>query len=115
MAKDRRQLIYRTLRNLGALPQGHTPDVQEYEAIDNIVDPVIEDLIARDIVYIEDVDAIEDQYFLALAHVVAGAALPEFGLQNDAAMTARAIKGEMDLQKAAATHPTYKPLEIQAY
>ncbi len=92
-----------------------TPNVQEYNAVDELVDPLIEDLIARDVAYIEDVDAIEDKYFIALGHVLAGAAAAEFGLQNDAAIAARAVDGEQKLRRISAAYPTYEIQEIQAY
>ena len=60
---------------------------------------MIEDLIARNIIHIQDVNAIEDQYFLHLAHVLAGLAQSEFGMQNDQALTARGLKGEADLEE----------------
>jgi hypothetical protein len=49
--------------------------------------------------FIEDVDAIEEKYFIALGNVLAGRAAAEFGLQNDAAIAARAEKGETDLNE----------------
>lgn len=64
-----------------------------------VEEEMIEDLIARDIIFIENVEAIEDKYFLSLAHVLAGFALSEFGIQNDPALTARAIKAQMDLNE----------------
>ena len=115
MAKDRQELVYKALRNLGVLPQGQAPGDEEYNQVNDLVDPMIEDLIYREIVFIENVEAIEDRYFLSLAHVLAGFAQSEFGMQNDPALTARAIKGEQDLQRIAATRPTYEALEIQAY
>jgi hypothetical protein len=36
-------------------------------------------------------------------------------MQNDQALTARAIKAERDLETIAAVRPTYQVLEIQAY
>jgi hypothetical protein len=60
---------------------------------------MIEDLIARDIIFIEDVDAIEDKYFTALGHILAGLSQSEFGMQNDAALAARAERAAMDLQE----------------
>jgi hypothetical protein len=36
-------------------------------------------------------------------------------MQNDAALAAKMIKGEQDLQRLAATRPTYQTLEVQAY
>jgi hypothetical protein len=76
-----------------------TPNVQEYNSIDALVDPMIEDLIARDIFFVEDADAIDDKVFLALGNVLAGVAAAEFGLQDDAAIAARAQRGEQDLNE----------------
>lgn len=115
MTKTRSDLVHRALKNLGALPQGLTPDAQEYNAIDELIDPMVEDLVARDVAFIEDVDAIEDRYFIALGHVLAGIAAPEFGLQSDAAIASYAQKGEQDLRVIAAARPTFDVLEIQAY
>jgi hypothetical protein len=39
----------------------------EYNSVDELVDALIEDLIARDIIFIE-VDAIKDKDFIALGH-----------------------------------------------
>jgi hypothetical protein len=115
MAKTRTELVHRALKNLGALPQGQTPDVEEYNSIDDLVDVMVEDLIARDVVHIQDVDAIEEKYFLHLGYVLAGLAVPEFGMQNDPALAARAVKAEQDLQKIFSQRPTYKPLEVQFF
>ena len=115
MAKTRTDLVHRALKNLGVLPQGQNPGAEEYNSVNALVDPMIEDLIARDIVHIQDVDAIEDKYFLALGHVLAGHSQSEFGMQNDPALTARAQKGEKDLEIIFSTNPTYGTLEVQAY
>jgi hypothetical protein len=97
--KSRTDLVHRALKNLGVLPAGMTPSVQEFNAVNDLVDAMIEDLIARDVYYVEDVDAIDEKAFIALGHVLTGIALPEFGLQNDAALTARAQRGEEDLRQ----------------
>lgn len=115
MAKTRADLVYRALRNLGVLPQGQTPSAEEYNSVDALVEPMIEDLIGRDIVFIESAESIEDKYFLSLGHVLAGQAAAEFGMQNDQAIASRMIKGEQDLQTIAATRPTYETLEIMPY
>jgi hypothetical protein len=107
--------VHRALKNLGVLPQGQTPSAEEYNSIDALIDPMIEDLIGRDIVFIEDADVIEDKYFLSLGHVLAGHAAAEFGLQNDQAIAAYMIKGEHRLQEIASVRPTYGPLEIMPY
>lgn len=115
MTKTREDLVKKALKNLGVLPQGQTAGVEEYNQVNDLIDSMIEDLVGRDIVFIEDVDAIEDKFFLSLAHVLAGFSLSEFGMQNDAALTARAIKAEQDLQRIFAERPTYDILEVQAY
>jgi alpha-ketoglutarate-dependent taurine dioxygenase len=99
MAKSRSDLVHRALKNLGVLPQGQTPGAEEYNQVDALIDPMIEDLIARDIVFIEDVDAIDEKYFLHLGHVLAGLAQSEFGMQNDPALTARARRADEDLDE----------------
>jgi hypothetical protein len=115
MAKTRQDLVYRALYNLGVLPHGQNPGDQEYNSVDALVDPMTEDLIARDIVHIQDVDAIEEKHFIHLAAVLAGHSASVFGMQNDQALVARAQKGEKDLQTIFATRPTYETLEVQAY
>lgn len=115
MAMSRRDLVYRALYNLGVLPHGQNPGDSEYNSVDALVDPMLEDLIGRDIVHIQDVDAIEEKYFLHLGHVLAGHSASVFGMQNDPALAARAQKGEADLQTIFSASPTYQILEIQAY
>ncbi len=115
MAKTRADLVNRALFNLGVAVQGQNPGAEEYNSVDALVDPTIEELIAKDVCFIEDVDAIEDRYFLALGHVLAGNAASVFGMQNDQAIAARMVKGEKDLEQMSATRPTYATLEIMPY
>jgi hypothetical protein len=99
MAKDRTDLVHRALRNLGVLPQGQSPSPEEYNSVDELIEPMIEDLIERDIIDIKDVDAIEEKYFLQLGHLLAWAASPAFGMQNDQALAAMAQKAEEDFNE----------------
>lgn len=115
MARTKTDLVYKALFNLGVTPSGQTPGVEEYNAVLDLVDGVIEDLIERDIYYLVDVDAIPEAPFIHIAHVLAYAAAPEFGAAGDVSLAAKAQKAEMDLQKYAATRPTYEPLKIQAF
>ena len=50
MSQDRTALIHRVLRNLGALPQGQSPSAEEYQSIDDLIDPTIANLDVRNIV-----------------------------------------------------------------
>lgn len=113
--QTRTDLVHKALKNLGVLPQGQAPSAEEYNQVDALVEPMIEELAARDIITLASTAVFEDKYFLALAHVLAGHSLSEFGMQNDPALTARAVKGEVDLQTMFATRPTYNVLETQAF
>jgi hypothetical protein len=115
MAKTRTDLVHRALKNLGVLPQGQQPSAEEYNSVDALVEPMVEDLLGRDIVFLESTEVFEDRYFLALGHVLAGQAVAEFGMQNDQAIAARMVKSEHDLEKIASTRPTYNTLEIMPY
>lgn len=113
--QTRVDLVHKALKNLGVLPQGQNPGAEEYNQVNALVEPMIADLAARDIVTLASTAVFEDQYFLSLAHILAGHAQSEFGMQNDPALTARAQRGEVDLQTAASARPTYNPLEIMPY
>lgn len=119
MAKSRDDLIYEALFNLGVLSNpGQIAGTEEYNTVDSQVDPTLEYLIGKDIVFIQDVDAIEDQYFLPLGHVLAAMCRARFGVlgtRDSPEIAALGQKGELDLQALSAVRPTYQPLEIIAY
>jgi hypothetical protein len=97
--KTRTELVHRALRNLGALPQGESPDVQELNrrCSDRSDDRALDSSQHH-----------SDHHFLALGHVLAGHALSEFGLQNDPALAARAQRGEQDLKEIDMNTVRYK-------
>jgi hypothetical protein len=95
---DRQDLIYRALRNLGALPAGQAPAAEEYQSMSDLVDSVLAELEAKDIIYIASADAIEDEHFLSLGHILAWKAAPEFGAGSDQALAALAVVAEQDLK-----------------
>jgi hypothetical protein len=95
--KDRADLIYRALRNLGALPQGQAPAAEDYQSISDLIDSVLAELTVRDVIYIASADAIEDEHFLPLGHILAWKAAPEFGAGSDQGLAALATRAEMDL------------------
>lgn len=103
------------MKNLGVLPEGQTPNVQEYNSVDALVDPTVEDLIGRDVVYIDDVEAIDEKYFMPLGLILASNCRAEFGLASDPALPALAQKAERDLQQISRVVPTFKTLKVEAY
>jgi hypothetical protein len=101
MTKTRTDLIHRALRNLGALPQGQSPAAEDYASISELVDALIAELEARDIIYIRDIDTfgLEDKYFMPLANILAWRAAPEFGAAADQHLAALATQGQMYLEE----------------
>jgi hypothetical protein len=96
MAQDRTALIHRALRNLGVLPQGQSPSAEESQSIDDLIDPMLENLRVRRLAEV-DADNIEDELFLPIAHVLAAVAAPEFGQAQDQAIWALKERAEIDL------------------
>jgi hypothetical protein len=92
------KLIHRALRNLGALPQGQTPSVEESQSIDDLIDPMFEESNARELINYTDFDDIEDKDFNSLSHILAWRAASEFGQGNDTALAAFNQRAEMDLK-----------------
>jgi hypothetical protein len=99
MSQDRTALIHRALRNLGVLPQGQSPSAEEYQSIDDLIDPMLANLVERNIMMRGvDPDYLEDEFFIPLAHVLAAVAAPEFGQAQDQAIWALKERAEIDLK-----------------
>lgn len=107
------QLIYRALRNLGALPQGESPDNDTVQALSDLVDGLLAEMEKRDIVYVPDIDVygLEDHLLQPLAHILAWRAAPEFGAANDQALAALSMQAEVHLKNMESVRPTYKIAE----
>lgn len=115
MAKNRNDLIYQTLRNLGALPMGQDPGVDEKNHVDFLVDGVIDGLRETDVYYLPDVDVIPEEAFLPLSHCMAWACAAGFGQHKDAMLYQLCEAAKKDLQRMQAERPHYTVLEVQAY
>jgi hypothetical protein len=105
----RADLIYRALRNLGALPQGQTADADTYTAVSDLIPGLLAELEARDVLYIKDIDTydLEDKYLQPLGHILAWRAAPEFGAANDQALAALATQAELHIKNMESQRPTY--------
>jgi hypothetical protein len=113
----RTELIYRALRNLGALPQGQSADADTVTAVGAVLDGMLDELEARDVVYIPDIDTygIEDKYLQPLGHILAWRAAPEFGSAGDPALAALATQAELHLRIMEAGRATYTIAEGQYF
>jgi hypothetical protein len=112
----RLDLTYRALRNLGALPQGQAADADTAQAVDDLIDGMLAELEARDVVFIQDIDTfLEDKYLQPLGHILAWRAAPEFGAASDQALAALATQAEIHLRNMESVRPTYKIAEGQYF
>jgi hypothetical protein len=114
--KNRTDLIHRTLRNLGVLPQGQSPSAEESQSIDDLIDPTLEELKVRQVCLTNiDSNYIEDEFFLPLGRIMAAAAAPEFGQEQNQAIWALKERAELDLKKMTAARYSGVVLEGQYY
>jgi hypothetical protein len=104
--KTRAQLIERAGINLGLVQPGEALSSEDYNTLDNLVDPLVDQLAADNVIYIQDRDAIETENFLSLAALLANQAGPSFGSPiNDQAR----LRDENTLKRITSTRPTYAP------
>lgn len=78
--RTRRELVVAALANLGILAAGQDPSAEDFEAVDDHVDPMVAWLEATDILDIDDIDAIPPEWFSPLSIILADDAALEFGL-----------------------------------
>jgi hypothetical protein len=114
--KTRAQLIERAGINLGLVQPGEALSSEDYNTLDNLVDPVVAQLAADSVIYIQDAGtsedpssgAIEAETFLPLAALLANFAGPSFGSPiNDQAKD----RDQGTLRRISSTKPTYAPLQ----
>jgi len=115
--KTRTDLINSALGHLGDLAAGQVPSVEDFDAVDKYVDPLIEELDARQIVTIDDVEAIPSELFIPLGILLADSAKSEFGLASIPAAggidpVAVAITR---LTEATYARPTGEPLRTEYF
>jgi hypothetical protein len=82
MTKTTEQLVYRAASELGRYRSGDSFDAGDYQTIEDLVEPLVAQLAAEEIAYIDDSDAISDAVFLPVGRLLAIEAAPSFG--NDA-------------------------------
>ena len=102
MTKTRTDLIHRTLRNLGALPQGQSPSAEDETSIDEVIDSTLLGLQKRNVITLaSSTTTFSDEYLLPLAHVMADAARSEYGSLGTADSQELAVykeRAERDLE-----------------
>lgn len=105
ITKTRTDLKMRAAKSLAIVEPGEALSTEDDETLDDLVDPLIAQLAADQIVYIDDSEAIDVAYFLPLARLLANMAGPDFGSPiNEDAKT----RDENILKRLTSTRPTYE-------
>jgi len=112
VTKTRTDLIERAATELGALPSGETLSDEDSATLDNLVDPLVQQLSLDGVVDVSDTEAIPSEWFLSLARLLANEAAPSFGQQTSRDVR---IENEGKLRKITATSPTFEPLKATYY
>ncbi len=83
MTKTRNELVNRALKELGVVGSGQTAEAEDFDEIDDAVEPVMSDLATRDIWVWGNPDEYDDDAFDHLAVLLANARARAFGVQPD--------------------------------
>lgn len=105
----RKQLVERALRVLKVTEANEAPNAEDYATVDELVDAVLDQLNEREIVHVQDDDAIEPAIFLPLAECLADACTKDFGGVVDVAAA------EQKLREIIATTPTYEVQKVEYF
>ena len=121
-------LILEALANLGVLAAGQPVDVDDFNWVNEKLDPIFRMLAGLEVCYVPDPNNIPGAWFAPLADIVAGECASKFGLigQELVEKVNRGLGGEAGVDIGAGTaakmlkiirrgRPTYEPLRIMNY
>ena len=108
MAKTREELVHQALRELEELPEGQAATAEQYRSVDRHVSGLLEDLRDREVVYVPNIELIDERFFIPLAKILADRSKPAFGMAGDQGLRAEALRAEADLAAMQQDGPTYE-------
>lgn len=80
MTKTRAELIERALSRLGVIGENRPAYPNEVEKVDVGIEPLLDELLKREIIYVPDPETIEDAIFESLATLLADGVKGHFGV-----------------------------------
>src|ERR1044072_5959487 len=83
LTRTRTALISRVARKARLTASGQSLETDDSAVIDDVIDGVLMDLAARDVVYVGDAEAIDNTVFEWVAAIIAELIAPDFGKQTD--------------------------------
>jgi hypothetical protein len=108
ISKTREDLIFRAATEVGALASGQSLSAEDYDTIDNLVDPLCQQLSFDGVAHVQDTNAIQLEHFIPLARLLANEAAISFGQAYSRDVK---ISNETILLRLTAMRPTYETLE----
>lgn len=81
--KTRSDLIVATLKKLNAIAAGQNASAEDVQEIEDIIDGILDEIEATDVIVLADRDEFEDMVIDPLAVILANAAAPAFGQASD--------------------------------
>lgn len=112
MSKTRTDLVKRALEVIGVLAAGQNPEAEDVTVIDDNVEAILEELAADEIVYVPDIEDIDDAVFMALAVCVAGRMQDDFGAQL---LPGRVEAAEAKLRRIGSNTAKYTPQVVSYF
>lgn len=117
MSKTRLEVVNQAAKRLGILATGQSLPADDYDAIDNLWEPLCEELAARQVYVVGDVESVDDNAFLKLADLLAIEAAPTFSFTAQALATRGIVKQDAEdkLEVIAAGTPSKGVLSIERF
>ena len=110
--KTRDELVDRALQKLMVVGAGQSPDAEDQELVDSVVDSTIFDLQQRNIVVINDDNAIPVEVFEWVADILADGSAGFFGKPRNPQLV---LYAEQRLNKITAASPSYLPAQNEYF
>jgi hypothetical protein len=110
--KTRDQLVTRALQKLGVFGAGQSPEDEDTEHVDGVVDALVADLAGREVVLITDEDAIPIEYFEWVADILADHVAQDYGKARNPDVV---MFAERMLHKITNAQQTYEVLRAEYY
>lgn len=121
-------LVTEALANLGVLSAGNPIDVEDFNWVNEKLDPIFRMIAALEIAYVSDPSNINGEWFAPLADIVAGECASKFGLVGQEFMDKvnKGLGGAGNVEIGAGTaakalkiitrgRPTYEPHRMTNY
>jgi hypothetical protein len=112
MSKTREQTVEQAAKFNKLIDTAGTFEASDEAAIDGYFEPLIAQLRVDEVCDVDDEDEIPDEWFIALANLLANLSGPEFGIEYNPQKKATL---EAELRRLTSAKPTYETLSTNYY